>query len=99
MNDKLSKLKLNFAASKKDAFQCPDFAEALRGTSSDESIFEQIVDCFSNRLANYATYYCRDETLGKDAFQDAMLTALTKLETFRGDSPIEPWLPVNPVIA
>ncbi len=49
-------------------------------------------DCFSDNLADFAKYYCLDETLGKDAFQDAMITALTKLDTYRGDSPIEPWL-------
>ena len=71
---------------------CPDFARVLREGSPDESLFEQIVHCFSGRLASFARYRCRDETLGQDAFQEAMLTAFTKLDTFRGDSPIEPWL-------
>ena len=33
-----------------------------------------------------------DETLGKDAFQEAMLSTMAYLDTYRGDSPIEPWL-------
>ena len=43
-------------------------------------------------MASFARYQCRDETLGQDAFQEAMITALTKLDTYRGDAPIEPWL-------
>ena len=72
--------------------QCPDFAEILRTTTADHSLFAQIATCFSGRLEQFAAAYCRDATLAKDAFQEAMITALTKLDTYRGDSPIEPWL-------
>ena len=71
---------------------CPDFARVLREGSADESLFDQIIGCFAGRLASFARYRCGDETLGQDAFQEAMLTAFTKLDSFRGDSPIEPWL-------
>jgi RNA polymerase sigma-70 factor (ECF subfamily) len=72
--------------------QCPDFAEILRETTPDSSLFEQIALCFSDRLEEYAKYVCHDETTGKDAMQDAMLTAMTNLDSYRGDSPIEGWL-------
>jgi RNA polymerase sigma-70 factor, ECF subfamily len=72
--------------------RCPDFAEIIRSTSVDASLFAQIAECFSQRLETFAAYYCRDNTLGKDAFQEAMITALTRLDSYRGDSPIEPWL-------
>jgi RNA polymerase sigma-70 factor (ECF subfamily) len=72
--------------------QCPDFAEILRETTPDSSLFEQIALCFSDRLEEYAKYVCRDESTGKDAMQDAMLAAMTNLESYRGDSPIEGWL-------
>jgi RNA polymerase sigma-70 factor (ECF subfamily) len=72
--------------------QCPDFAEILRETTPDSSLFEQIAVCFSDRLEEYAKYVCRDETTGKDAMQDAMLAAMTNLDSYRGDSPIEGWL-------
>jgi RNA polymerase sigma-70 factor (ECF subfamily) len=74
------------------AEQCPDFAEIVKQSSPDESLFEQIVACFSDRLSNFAKYYCRDDNLGKDAFQEAMISTMTYLDTYRGDSPIEPWL-------
>ena len=77
---------------KGNAAQCPDFAEIVKESSPDESLFEQIVVCFSDRLESFAKYYCRDETLGKDAFQEAMLSTMAYLDTYRGDSPIEPWL-------
>lgn len=72
--------------------ECPDFARIVREASLDHSLFEQIAACFSNRLEDFAKYYCRDDTLGKDAFQDAMVSAMRYLETYRGDSPIESWL-------
>jgi RNA polymerase sigma factor (sigma-70 family) len=75
-----------------DADKCPDFAAILKQSSPDSSLFEQIADCFSDRLAGFARYYCRNDQLGQDAFQDAMLTTLTNLDKFRGDSPLEPWL-------
>jgi RNA polymerase sigma-70 factor (ECF subfamily) len=72
--------------------ECPDFAAIVRETTPDRSLFEQIAACFSERLEDFAKYYCRDETLGKDAFQDAMISAMRYLDTYRGDAPIEPWL-------
>jgi RNA polymerase sigma-70 factor (ECF subfamily) len=72
--------------------RCPDFAEILRQTSPDRSLFEQIAECFSDRLEEFAKYVCRDEATGQDAFQDAMIAAMTHLDTYRGDSPIEGWL-------
>jgi RNA polymerase sigma-70 factor (ECF subfamily) len=71
---------------------CPDFARIVRENAPDRSLFEQIVDCFSGQLARFARDHCRDESLGQDAFQEAMITAFTKLDSFRGDSPIVPWL-------
>ena len=72
--------------------QCPDFAEILRETTPDASLFEHIALCFTDRLEEYAKYVCHDETSGKDAMQDAMLSAMTNLDSYRGDSPIEGWL-------
>lgn len=72
--------------------RCPDFAEIVRSSTPDSSLFEQIADCFSERLEEFAKYVCRDATAGEDAFQDAMIAAMTRLETYRGDSPIDAWL-------
>jgi RNA polymerase sigma factor (sigma-70 family) len=73
-------------------YKCPDFASIVKETKTDYSLFEQIASCFSERLGEFAVYYCKDDALGKDALQEAMLTALHHLDTYRGDSPIEPWL-------
>jgi len=71
---------------------CPDFARAVREADVDESLFAQIVDCFADRLTRFANYYCKDDSLGADAFQEAMLATINGLPGYRGDSPIEPWL-------
>ena len=76
----------------KDPTRCPDFAAILKDSSGDSSLFEHIAACFSDRLTGFAKYYCKDEQLGLDAFQEAMMQALIHLEGYRGDSPIEPWL-------
>ncbi len=71
---------------------CPDFARAVREADVDESLLAQIVDCFAGRLTRFANYYCKDDNLGSDAFQEAMLATIGGLQGYRGDSPIEPWL-------
>ncbi len=71
---------------------CPDFARIVKESTPDESLFRQIAECFSGRLKSFAKYVCKDETKGQDAFQDAMIAAMTYLDTYRGVSPIEPWL-------
>ncbi|MBN2803618.1 MAG: RNA polymerase sigma factor [Deltaproteobacteria bacterium] len=84
--------KSNHQLIKPSKAECPDFAAIIRQSNTDTSLFEQIAVCYSKKLETFATSYCRDHHLGKDAFQEAMITAFTKLDTFRGDSPIEPWL-------
>jgi len=72
--------------------RCPDFARAVREADVDESLFAQIVECFAGRLTRFAKYYCKDDSLGSDAFQEAMLATLGGLDGYRGDSPVEAWL-------
>ncbi|MBN2344156.1 MAG: RNA polymerase sigma factor [Deltaproteobacteria bacterium] len=90
MND--DKQKIEYQTKKEGRSRCPDFAEIIRTSTPDDSLFIQIANCFSQRLSDFAVAYCRDDTLGKDAFQEAMLTAFSKLDTYRGEAPIEPWL-------
>ena len=71
---------------------CPDFAEIIATSTPDRSLFEQIAECFSDRLEEFAKYVCRDDASGQDAFQEAMISAMTNLESYRGDSPIDAWL-------
>ena len=44
--------------------ECPDFAEIVKQTTPDQSLFEQITACLSDRLEDFAKYYCRDDPLG-----------------------------------
>jgi len=78
--------------SRKNYPKCPDFQKAVKEAAVDESLFDQIVGCYASRLSDFANFYCRDDNLGQDAFQDAMIAALTNLDGYRGDAPIEPWL-------
>jgi len=87
-------MKNNSKARKTDKAQaeCPDFAVIIRQSTPDSSLFEQIAECFADRLEEYARWVCRDDTKGQDAFQDAMIAAMANLKSYRGDSPIEAWL-------
>jgi len=92
MNIKASDLHDNPEKQGEGEAPCPDFAELAGNFSTDDSLVEQVVDCFAEQLADFARFHCLDETLGKDAFQDAMITTLTKLNTYRGEGPIDAWL-------
>lgn len=72
--------------------ECPDFAARARAGELAPTAIEQIIACFHHRLEVFATTRCADPDLGQDAYQDAMLTLLGTLESYRGEAPIEPWL-------
>jgi RNA polymerase sigma-70 factor (ECF subfamily) len=71
---------------------CPDFAEILRDAPADASIREQVASCFYEEMARTARRVCRDGVLAEDALQEAMHVGLRKLDTYRGDAPLDHWL-------
>lgn len=72
--------------------RCPDFAAILRVTEPDASILEQVASCFHQELNRHASRRCHDQTMAEDVTQDALVTALESLGSFRGDAPLDRWL-------
>ncbi len=73
--------------------RCPDFARILKTTSADQAIREQVARCFFQEMQRAAVRRCgEDGALAEDAAQDALLTGLEKLDTFRGDAPLVAWM-------
>ncbi len=72
--------------------RCPDFSAEARDGRLGEDALDRVIDCFAKRLRSYAKAYCGNATLGLDAFQDAIMVVIENLHTYRGDSPIEPWM-------
>ena len=72
--------------------ECPDFAGRAREGELAPAAVEQIIACFRHRLEAFARSRCADPDRGQDAFQDAMVSLMHSLESYRGDAPIEAWL-------
>jgi len=74
------------------AKRCPDFAAILRTTSPDEQIRQQVAACFQEEILRVARRRCNDDVLAEEAAQEALITGLEKLGSFRGDAPLQAWL-------
>jgi RNA polymerase sigma-70 factor (ECF subfamily) len=60
--------------------------------SGDRDALDQITRCYGNRLLEIGKKQCRDESLAQDALQDALVSAATHLDDFRGEGSLEGWL-------
>ncbi|MDP2311977.1 MAG: sigma-70 family RNA polymerase sigma factor [Pseudomonadota bacterium] len=60
--------------------------------SGDLTGLDRLTRCQGERLLAVGRRYCRDEQDARDAVQDALLTAGTHLEDFRGDGSAEGWV-------
>ncbi len=72
--------------------RCPDFREILRESHPDDRLIEQIVHCFHKQLEGFARYQCKNRENAEDALQDALLTMLASIGSYRSDGPLEAWL-------
>lgn len=72
--------------------RCPDFAEILRTTPPDSQLRQQIASCFYEELKRLARMRCRNRDNAEDAAHDGLITALERLDSFRGEAPIGAWL-------
>lgn len=65
---------------------------AVLANRGDLAAIDRMTRCFGDRLMRVARRSCRDEVDAEDAVQDALLSAATNLEQFRGDGRIDSWL-------
>src|SRR5262245_6895640 len=60
--------------------------------SGDPRALDDITRCYGERLLAAGRRHCRTVSEAEDAVQDALVTAATKLDSFRGDGSLEGWL-------
>jgi RNA polymerase sigma-70 factor, ECF subfamily len=60
--------------------------------SGDSAALERITRCYSERLLQAGRRHCRTADEADDAVQDALLSAATHLDDFRGEGSLEGWL-------
>ena len=72
--------------------RCPDFAKILRSSPPDATLTEQIITCFAGEMWRFARFRCSSTAMADDAFQDAVVTMLETLPSYRGDAPLQYWL-------
>jgi len=60
--------------------------------SGDGAALEHITRCYSDRLIQAGRRHCRTADEADDAVQDALLSAATNLDEFRGEGSLEGWL-------
>lgn len=69
----------------------PDRLTALV-KSGDPAALDRITRCYGDRLLAAGRRHCRTNDEARDAVQDALLTAVADLDSFRGDGSLEGWL-------
>jgi RNA polymerase sigma-70 factor (ECF subfamily) len=71
---------------------CPDLVTALKADGSSKELTDRIIECFSAYMSKLALFWCKEETLAEDAFQESVVIAMKAIESFRGESSLETWL-------
>jgi RNA polymerase sigma-70 factor (ECF subfamily) len=75
-----------------DELACdPDRLTALVRAGDPEAL-ERITRCYGDRLLAAGRRHCRTTDEARDAVQDALVVAATRLDSFRGDGSLEGWL-------
>lgn len=67
---------------------------ARNAASGDEAAWKRIFDSTSQRLFSLLCYQVGDRDEAKDLLQETFLSAHRRLESYRGDAPLEVWLRV-----
>jgi RNA polymerase sigma-70 factor (ECF subfamily) len=60
--------------------------------SGDPEALDSITRCYGDRLLAAGRRHCRTADEAEDAVQDALVTAATNLDSFRGEGSLEGWL-------
>lgn len=63
-----------------------------RARSGDPTAWRAIYDSTCDRLFAFLCYQVRDRDEARDILQETYLQAFRKLDTFRGEAPLEVWL-------
>ena len=53
---------------------------------------EELFELYSNDILRVCNVYLRKRCLAEDAFQDVFIKAMTRSQTYRGETPIKFWL-------
>jgi RNA polymerase sigma-70 factor (ECF subfamily) len=69
----------------------PDRLTAL-ARSGDPEALDRITRCYGDKLLAAGRRHCRTSDEAEDAVQDALVTAATHLDAFRGEGSLEGWL-------
>src|SRR5690349_17543769 len=69
----------------------PDRLTALV-RNGDPAALDHITRCYGERLLAAGRRHCRTSDEAEDAVQDALVTASTQLDSFRGEGSLEGWL-------
>lgn len=73
-----------------DLCSADELARTMR-TGNIEAL-DRLTLCFGEKLLAVGRRYCGDEQRARDAVQDTMLAAGTRLADFRGEGSVEGWL-------
>lgn len=60
--------------------------------SGDPRALDDVTRCYGDRLLAAGRRHCRTSDEAEDAVQDALVTAATQLDSFRGEGSLEGWL-------
>jgi RNA polymerase sigma-70 factor (ECF subfamily) len=75
---------------REDLCSADELARTMR-TGNIEAL-DRLTLCFGEKLLAAGRRYCGDEQRARDAVQDTMLAAGTRLADFRGEGSVEGWL-------
>lgn len=71
---------------------CNDGDLTERARTGDESVFEDMIKCYSERLLAFSRGRCGDDEDARDTVQDAFVAAYRYLPGFRGETTLKSWL-------
>jgi RNA polymerase sigma-70 factor (ECF subfamily) len=69
-----------------------DLALARRAASGDQSSWREIYAATSDRLFSLLCYQVEDREEALDLLQETYLQAFRRIDSYRGDAPLEAWL-------
>lgn len=75
-----------------DPVTCDPQALAALARAGDTASLDALTRCQGERLLAVGRRVCRNDEDARDAVQDALISAQTHLDAYRGDGPVEGWV-------